>query len=394
MSKSNEITFAAIVTITLPAEEGSTQLDLVLAPADRIEASDGSFKPLGDCTLADLRRFANSMESEAWAEHESATLSELVERNQVDITFSISDELVEGTPPEKFSLLSAIALVESAEKDVESPEVDAMSDVNADVVLQADGEPKDAEDSTSVDSEDDLLEEAEAILNADSAEELAVDDKADKGAEEPEPEVTVAKSEPVHADREAATYKEEIESDQVAIPQEVRILGKRRPLDHPTWTAVDILVNETAFRDAQAHALSSPAREVAGVLVGPQPEKQPDGRYVVHISDSIIARHTRMQGASVTYTPESWRYVNDRMAELYPEGTAVIVGWYHTHPGFGIFLSGMDQFIHRNFFTQIWHVAMVLDPLAAESGFFCWNREKDKVSAYEFPWPKWASKSW
>jgi proteasome lid subunit RPN8/RPN11 len=173
-----------------------------------------------------------------------------------------------------------------------------------------------------------------------------------------------------------------------------RILGKRRPLDHPTWTAVDILINEPAFRDAQAHAVSTPGREVAGVLVGPPPEKQPDGRYVVHISDAIIAKHTRMQGASVTYTPESWRYVNDKLAEMYPNEEAVIVGWYHTHPGFGIFLSGMDRFIHQNFFTQIWHIALVLDPHGRRSGFFCWDRGKAEVDNYEFPWPAWASSSW
>jgi proteasome lid subunit RPN8/RPN11 len=157
---------------------------------------------------------------------------------------------------------------------------------------------------------------------------------------------------------------------------------------------VDILVSEPAFRNAQAHAISSLSREVAGVLVGPPPEKQPDGRYVVHVSDTIVAKHTRMQGASVTYTPESWRYVTDKLQELYPDDSAVMVGWYHSHPGFGIFLSGMDQFIHQNFFTQIWHVALVLDPLGLKSGFFCWDRLKSHVSEYEFPWPKWAQKSW
>jgi proteasome lid subunit RPN8/RPN11 len=153
-------------------------------------------------------------------------------------------------------------------------------------------------------------------------------------------------------------------------------------------------VNESAFRAAQTHAVSTLEREVAGVLIGPHPEKQPDGRYVVHISDAIIAKYTRMQGASVTYTPESWRYVNDKLAEMYPDDEAVIVGWYHTHPGFGIFLSGMDKFIHQNFFTQIWHIAMVLDPLARQSGFFCWDRGLSKVDEYEFPWPVWASGSW
>ena len=101
-----------------------------------------------------------------------------------------------------------------------------------------------------------------------------------------------------------------------------------------------------------------------------------------------------MEGASVTYTPESWRYVNDRLDEMFVEDSAVIVGWYHTHPGFGIFLSGMDQFIHRHFFTQIWHVAFVLDPLSRKSGFFCWNRGHTDVDKYSFPWPDWADASW
>ena len=142
---------------------------------------------------------------------------------------------------------------------------------------------------------------------------------------------------------------------EVTAPPKIRIAGLRRPPGHTTPSAVDILINETAFRDAQAHALTSLDREVAGVLVGPRPEKQPDGRYVVHITDIIIAMHTRMHGASVTYTPESWRYIHDKLAERYPDEEAVIVGWYHTHPGFGIFLSGMDLFIHQNFFTQLRH---------------------------------------
>ncbi|MCA9939155.1 MAG: Mov34/MPN/PAD-1 family protein, partial [Anaerolineales bacterium] len=199
-----------------------------------------------------------------------------------------------------------------------------------------------------------------------------------------------AESEPVHEEREARPGM----TARPISPPHIRILGKRRPLGHSTWTAVDILMNEPAFRDTQAHALSSMNREVAGMLIGPPPEKQPDGRYLVHITDIIIAKHTRMHGASVTYTPESWRYINDKLQERYPEGDAVIVGWYHTHPGFGIFLSGMDQFIHQNFFTQIWHVALVLDPRAQRTGFFCWDRQRSRVDPYEFPWPAWARDAW
>ncbi len=210
-----------------------------------------------------------------------------------------------------------------------------------------------------------------------------------------EPRIIVAETEPVHEETEAEKPTAVTEAPAIAPSRaRVRIAGKRRPIGDPTWTAVDIFMEEPALRASQAHALSSLNREVAGVLVGPRPEKQPDGRYLVHIHDTIIAKYTVMHGASVTYTPESWRYMNDVLRERYPDDTAVMVGWYHTHPGFGIFLSGMDLFIHQNFFTQIWHVAFVLDPRANTSGFFCWNRQQTEVKPVDFPWPAWAAGSW
>jgi hypothetical protein len=54
----------------------------------------------------------------------------------------------------------------------------------------------------------------------------------------------------------------------------------------------------------------------------------------------------------------------------------------------------MDLFIHQNFFTQIWHTALVLDPIAKRSGFFCWDRQKTHVSPVDFVWPSWAAGSW
>jgi hypothetical protein len=39
-------------------------------------------------------------------------------------------------------------------------------------------------------------------------------------------------------------------------------------------------------------------------------------------------------------------------------------------------------------------VALVLDPLAQKSGFFCWDRGQHAVKAYDFPWPAWAPGSW
>ena len=49
------------------------------------------------------------------------------------------------------------------------------------------------------------------------------------------------------------------------------------------------------------------------------------------------------------------------------------MGWYHTHPNFGIFLSHHDLFIHHNFFSQALQVAYVVDPINQTRGFFHWH---------------------
>lgn len=39
------------------------------------------------------------------------------------------------------------------------------------------------------------------------------------------------------------------------------------------------------------------------------------------------------------------------------------MGWYHSHPGFGVEFSELDVFIQRNFFSSPTQIALVMDPL-------------------------------
>ena len=380
-------------------------------PADLVPLDGGVAKPLQDCTLAELQQFAESLEKKLWDEHGSATLIDLVVGGQAEIQFSFADDEAVGTQSKDLWLEHAIVF-----PDGETPELAAADEAEEEQVITNHISAPDPAPGAGAD----LRDIEQEVQEFDSAKDAGTDDMSpapeiETALEEPAPDIqaesdeiaaaimietTGLAPEPIASEGEADSTEEVIAAPDTepelpeSLPPGIRVLGLRRPLNHATWTSVDILANEPAFRDAQAHSLSSLDKEVAGVLIGPQPEKQPDGRYLVHIVDTIIAKHTRMHGASVTYTPESWRYINDKLAERYPDESAVIVGWYHTHPGFGIFLSGMDLFIHQNFFTQKWHVAMVLDPQARRSGFFCWDRQMTKVDAYDFPWPKWASGSW
>ncbi|MBK8985955.1 MAG: Mov34/MPN/PAD-1 family protein [Chloroflexi bacterium] len=365
----DEPVYAAIITIKVPESGQTASVTVVLTPPDTVTV-DGRVKTLADCTLQDLQAFADELEADVWDAYEAITLLELDEQDKAEIEVTVQDRKGQTRSLADVWRRQVIIL----------PAVDeAEGDVVADAVADTHGETADAAPAEISEAEPEIvLETAVAPVSQTEA----------------EPDVRVADSEPVYAEPEETAVSGPDATVIAPSRARVQIAGRRLPIGSRTWMAADILLDESALRAAQAHALSSPNREVAGVLIGPRPEKQPDGRYVVHVIDTIIAKHTVMQGASVTYTPESWRYMNDKLAERYPDETAVMVGWYHTHPGFGIFLSGMDQFIHQNFFTQIWHVAFVLDPQARTSGFFCWDRQKTRVSPVEFEWPTWAARSW
>lgn len=125
------------------------------------------------------------------------------------------------------------------------------------------------------------------------------------------------------------------------------------------------VVLQSVINAIKEHGRSSMHEEVCGVLVGSL--CWDDGPYLL-IDGRIEGKHATHQSGSVTFTSETWTYIHEELGAKHPG--RIIVGWYHTHPGFGIFLSNMDAFIHENFFSFPWQPAYVFDPQAETDGFF------------------------
>ena len=134
-------------------------------------------------------------------------------------------------------------------------------------------------------------------------------------------------------------------------------------------TGFQAVLKRSVIEDMRHHGLDNPEVEVCGVLVG-NVYRDHDGPYL-HILAGIRGEYAGHDKAQVTFTAETWSYIQDEMDQNYPEER--IVGWYHTHPGFGVFLSSMDLFIHHHFFNLPWQVAWVYDPFADEAGLYVWK---------------------
>jgi proteasome lid subunit RPN8/RPN11 len=123
-------------------------------------------------------------------------------------------------------------------------------------------------------------------------------------------------------------------------------------------------IDSEVTRCIRQHARSHMKTEVCGVLIG---EIRNDR---VEIQASIEALNAAQAGTHVTFTQDAWETIYKVKDESYPEER--IVGWYHSHPGFGVFLSEHDTFIHRNFFSSPDQIAWVYDPHTDEEGCFGW----------------------
>jgi proteasome lid subunit RPN8/RPN11 len=136
--------------------------------------------------------------------------------------------------------------------------------------------------------------------------------------------------------------------------------------------AFQVIVRQSVLDSIAKHGKSDTAVEVCGVLVG---NIYSDGAAPYAIVDAAISgEHSAGRSTQVTFTSETWTHINDVRDREHPNKQ--ILGWYHTHPGFGIFLSEMDLFIHQSFFSEPWQLAFVFDPKSGEEGLFVWRDGK------------------
>lgn len=140
--------------------------------------------------------------------------------------------------------------------------------------------------------------------------------------------------------------------------------------ESPAERDLPIFVDLDVLADMEEHALSDTSVELGGVLLGGVHEDENGSPFVV-ITDSLRAQHYESTKGSFKFTHDTWSAIT-REREEFPDELQM-VGWYHTHPDWGVFLSSMDMFICDNFFNKRLDVAFVIDPCRGDRGMFQWT---------------------
>ena len=105
-----------------------------------------------------------------------------------------------------------------------------------------------------------------------------------------------------------------------------------------------VMMEAEVLRKIRQHARTSMKAEVCGVLIGNTEQER------MTVEACISGINAAQGGAHVTFTQDTWEHIYKIKDKDFPDHK--IVGWYHSHPGFGVFLSEHDLFIQQNFLDR------------------------------------------
>jgi proteasome lid subunit RPN8/RPN11 len=153
-----------------------------------------------------------------------------------------------------------------------------------------------------------------------------------------------------------------------AMPMERSILwnppaapGTTAPGRPSTRSPYPIFFQQEAVVALQEHLKSSPTQAIFGFLIG-DVYRDPETGVLYTIIDKTLKLSQAIYGDKTeVVVSRLW----DRMQEQLAKASAHLLGWYHSHPGQGGFLTAHDVETHQKYFTDPWHVAILV---AAEAG--------------------------
>ncbi len=137
-----------------------------------------------------------------------------------------------------------------------------------------------------------------------------------------------------------------------------------------------VFVRQKALRQINDHGQSDLSVELGGLLLGSVVKGMDE--LSIKVLASIPVSSLDHGPVHFTFTADAWAQVNKERLAQYPE--LDVVGWYHTHPGLGVFFSADDVIVHKAAFVMPWHAALVVDPVRKQGCFFGWKSNGEKAA--------------
>ena len=223
-------------------------------------------------------------------------------------------------------------------------------------------EPKDAKAADAPDA--DLLgsaEEEEFLASV-----LEAQKRASLHVARPTPAVAPEQPEILWTDSDDAYRPAEVNGKEM-----IASLALDRPIEWKSGQSV-IFVRRGTLEKIQSHLRTDPSIELGGLLVGQAFRDNAAASYFVVVEEALPALDGHGTATQFEYTSASWQAITPGLVKM--DAGWTVVGSYHSHPNIGVFLSTTDKDTQADVFCHDWQIALVIDPVRNEIGFFLGER--------------------
>ncbi len=179
-------------------------------------------------------------------------------------------------------------------------------------------------------------------------------------------------SEPTSEEIEALPIEWE-EEEEVYQPESIACQAFLATLNLPDLPAPEphktlLLMRREAWNNVRAHLQRNLKVEQGGLLVGRALYDKTLPYTILLLEEAWEAPQGIETSHSFSYTSETWQALFPHLQQMPPNWT--ILGSYHSHPNLGVFLSRTDLETQETIFPHAWQMALVIDPVREEVGFF------------------------
>jgi len=146
-------------------------------------------------------------------------------------------------------------------------------------------------------------------------------------------------------------------------PSGARLVGRhavplRVYLRRAAWDVIDQL--------AAAH---EPPREAGGVLLG-RACRDEEGPLIL-VEDALPSPHGSPVLGPFRFAQQDWDFFYARWRRQ--GARQLVVGWFHTHPGYGARPTSYDHILAERYFPEWWQLTYIIDPVNMRQGIFHWQ---------------------
>jgi len=166
------------------------------------------------------------------------------------------------------------------------------------------------------------------------------------------------------------THKDELTSFLQERYTDISLEGKTNsnieeefPVKLKTISDLDLYITGPAFDKLYRHCakIAQKGLEAMGFMIGELHEYNEKIFSVVH---DALTSNLESTSISVRFHRDAFEHLFDQLDEI--PYYYVIIGWYHSHPGFSSFMSQVDIDTQKRIFNKLFHAALVVDPISYE----------------------------